>query len=84
MTAERVVEVTTDADGRGRRTPANVAVVGDPGAVTADLAERVAVRVPEGERERRRERVAGRDAETDGDRPPGATTGRARGGADLL
>jgi thiamine pyrophosphate-dependent acetolactate synthase large subunit-like protein len=50
VTAERVVEVTTDADELGRRAPADVAVLDDHGAVMADLAARVAARVPGGER----------------------------------
>jgi thiamine pyrophosphate-dependent acetolactate synthase large subunit-like protein len=60
VTAERVVEVTTDADELGRRAPADVAVLDDHGAVIVDLAARVAARVPGGERERRRARPRAR------------------------
>jgi len=50
-----VVEVNADEAELGKNTPADVAVVGDPGAVMAQLVD--AVDVPASERDRRREAV---------------------------
>ncbi len=47
------VHVTNDAWELGKHSPADVAVLGDPGQVLAELADRVAERVDEDERERR-------------------------------
>ncbi|NIC00560.1 thiamine pyrophosphate-binding protein [Halobacterium sp. R2-5] len=47
------VHVTNDAWELGKHAPADVAVLGDPGQVLAELADRVAERVDEDERERR-------------------------------
>jgi benzoylformate decarboxylase len=53
-----VVEINADAAEVAKNNPADVAVVGDPGAVMAELA--ADVDVPESERDRRREAVPAR------------------------
>ncbi|WP_129112888.1 thiamine pyrophosphate-binding protein [Halegenticoccus tardaugens] len=52
------VHVSDDAWELGKNQPADVAVLGDPGAVLGELAERVADRLPDEVREARLERVA--------------------------
>ncbi|WP_101294324.1 thiamine pyrophosphate-binding protein [Halegenticoccus soli] len=51
------IHVSDDAWEVGKNHPADAAVLGDPGAVLADLAGRVADRLPDAERERRLKRV---------------------------
>ncbi|MFB6142044.1 MAG: thiamine pyrophosphate-binding protein [Halorientalis sp.] len=53
----RLVHVSDDAWEVGKNHPADAAVVGDPGLVMEQLADRVAERLPDEERERRLEKV---------------------------
>ncbi|WP_435062489.1 thiamine pyrophosphate-binding protein [Halobaculum sp. EA56] len=53
-----LVHLGADARELGKNTPADAAVVGDPGALLAELATLVGDRVDDAERERRLERVA--------------------------
>ena len=52
-----LIHVSDDAWQVGKNEPADVAVVGDPGLVLGTMADRVAERVDDAERERRLERV---------------------------